>query len=94
MRNCILYTFGRIKPQKHLNMMRLKMPNLPQMQAVLREYLKCINHIRAHLILRQLELSVSQMTILLIVKMIVFVEGTVHGDGYITPIVIICKLCK
>ena len=27
-------------------------------------------------------------------KMIVLVDGTVHSDSYITPIVIVCKLCK
>ena len=26
--------------------------------------------------------------------MMVLVDGTVHGDSYITPIVIVCKLCK
>ena len=26
--------------------------------------------------------------------MMVLVDGTVHGDGYIIPIVIVCKLCK
>ena len=26
--------------------------------------------------------------------MIVLVDGTVHIDSYITPIVIVCKLCK
>ena len=26
--------------------------------------------------------------------MVVLVDGTVHGDGYMTSIVIFCKLCK
>ena len=26
--------------------------------------------------------------------MMLLVDGTVHGDGYIIPIVIVCKLCK
>ena len=28
------------------------------------------------------------------ITMIVLVDVTVQGDGYITPIVIVCKLCK
>ena len=28
------------------------------------------------------------------VLMIVLVDGTIHGDSYIRPIVIVCRLCK
>ena len=31
---------------------------------------------------------------LLYLVMVVLVDATIHGDGYITPIVIVCKLCK
>ena len=27
-------------------------------------------------------------------RMIILVDGTIHGDAYVTPIVIVCKLCK
>ena len=28
------------------------------------------------------------------VLMMLLVDGTIHGEGYIIPIVIVCKLCK